>query len=184
MSWRIATIVSMFLAAAAIAQTRTSEPTAAFRAANDARTALEKSNKARGPQFVLTTRPARHVEASLVFAAVTPRLSVDEWLIYIAQPPELPGRQDKVKYEANPDAKTVNEPAGLKRPLIFWDIPADAAKKSTIAVGITFQLDLHARKLSPSTNAGNVVALTNQERELYTQTNLLLDYTAARFRTG
>ncbi len=156
----------------------TSEPTTAFRAANDARAALEKSNKARGAQFALTTRPARHVEASLVFAAVTPKLTVEEWMIYIAQPPELPGRQDKFKFEANPEAKTVTEPEGLKRPLLFWDIPADEKKKNTIAVGVTFQLDLHARKLIASTNAGNVAAITGQEREFYTQSSPLLDFTA------
>ena len=53
------------------------------------------------PAYVLQTTPVKRIEAEYVYERTFPHHVASEWVVFLAQPPELPG-QTRVAASAKP----------------------------------------------------------------------------------
>jgi hypothetical protein len=183
-----ATIFAALLLAPCVALCADNAPTSsdlsARRSASDARAILDRTAKAHPATVFIQTRPSRHIDASMVFAVGAPKLSADEWLLYMPQPPETAGQRN-ISFKAAPEVKKIAEPSGLKQPLLLWQIPAVEDKKHLIAVNITYSADLLAHKLVPlreGQQPADLQPLSAEERSTYSAATDLLDWAAPQFQ--
>jgi len=124
----------------------------------------------------------RRVEATLAYAASTPRMSPRKWTIVAPMPPVL-ASQREITAETTPPAKTSAEAAGLKRPILIWNMPAEDPPRRQMAVGICYTLDLIPRQLVARAPAANsVAALTPDERAAFTAPGRLTDFESPAFQ--
>src|SRR4051812_34661976 len=80
----------------------TQAETPAARASTEARTLLDRNLKAHPPALQLESRPARHINASMVFAIGASKIAADQWFLYMSLPPETAG-QSHITYKATPE---------------------------------------------------------------------------------
>ena len=152
--------------------------TRAERAARDARELLDRNAKAHPPGSALRVRPSQRIKASLVFATGGPKLNVERWILFTPLPPDLPGQRD-ISYEAKPEVTKSAEPAGMRQPLLVWDIPTTDANRKVIGVNITYSAELLSRKLvplKPGETAPDVPPLPVEQRTAFTAWNTLIDF--------
>lgn len=152
--------------------------TPAERAARDARELLERNARAHPPDRVLRVRPSQRIKATLVFATGGPKLNVERWMLFTPLPPELPGQRD-ITYEAKPDVVRTAEPAGLRQPLLMWDIQTTDVNRKVIGVNITYSAELQSRKLAPlqpGEPAPETPPLPDAQRAAFTASNTRLDF--------
>ncbi len=154
--------------------------TPAARAATEARTLLDRNLKAHPPALQLESRPARHINASMVFAIGGSKLAADQWFLYMPLPPET-AAQTHITYKATPEVSKTAEPTGLKQPLLLWQIQAAQNQKNMVAVNITYSADLLSHKLVPGPPA-EIPALPDDQRTLYTAATTMLDWSAPPFQ--
>src|SRR5687768_14690196 len=95
-------VVGVMLLSAATAHAE-APGSAAASAAREARAVLDRSIKARPAQWIIDARPARRIEASMVFAFGAPHVVADQWHFYAAALQELPGQRE-VSTEGTPEA--------------------------------------------------------------------------------
>lgn len=151
-------------------------PAAARKAAADARALLDKNNAASPVAMSIELGRARRVEATLAYAAATPRMTPRRWAIVAPMPPVL-ASQREIAAETTPLAKKSAEAAGLKRPILIWDFAAEDPPKRQMAVGIRYMLELIPRQLvARAPAASSVIALSAEERAAFTAPGRLTDF--------
>jgi transglutaminase-like putative cysteine protease len=138
-----------------------------------------------GPQYALQTSPAKKVEAVFTWEINAPQLQATEWVVVVAQPPELPGQTD-VSISAEPDAKQDKEGSDLQQPILVWRIPADSDKlKTHVHIRVKTEATLverHLVALPPGAKAPKVAALAEDERKLFLASTSRLNHDAQDFQ--
>ncbi|MGA2500415.1 MAG: transglutaminase-like domain-containing protein, partial [Tepidisphaeraceae bacterium] len=105
-------------------------------------------------------------------------------ILFAPLPPELPGQRD-ISYEAKPEVTKTAEPAGLRQPLLVWDIPTTDANRKVIGVNITYSAELLSRKLvplGPGETPPDVPPLPLEQRAAFTASSTLLDFHLPAFQ--
>ena len=152
------------------------------KATADARALLDKNNAATPPTMSIEIGRPRRVEATLAFAASAPRITPRKWTIIAPMPPVL-ASQREIAAETTPLAKTSAESAGLKRPILLWNIAAEDPPKRQLALGIRYTLELLPRALvARAPAADSVAALTADERAAFTLPGRLTDFETPVFQ--
>jgi len=105
---------------------------------------------------VLETTETQRVVATLTYAVRCDQFRAREWVVFVAQAPELPG-QGKVESRLDLGESTVRDLSPLKRPLLMARVPVRSKEQeSSIALRVTYEATLLSRKLKPLA-AGAVV---------------------------
>lgn len=128
-------------------------------------------------QYVLESRPVRHIQVTLTTELALPNAKIEEWFIYAPQVPNLPGQRDVVCRFA-PAGRTVQELSPLKRPVTLLRI-SDGRK--SVHTALDADLMLYSRRLvrlAEGQTAPPVKDLTAEEAELYTRATATADYEA------
>ena len=135
------------------------------------------------PAFAIESTEAQRIEAELNLSHRYGAFKAKEWVLYAAQPPELP-RQSKLAFNMEPTAKAVTEFSPLGRQLLVARVPAKtAALEKGFEVKLKYQATLHARKLVPaSAGAPAVAPLTDKEEKQYLAPTTTLDFKASSFQ--
>jgi len=120
------------------------------------------------PAYVLETADAQRVEATLTYSVRCDKLKAKEWLVIVAQAPELPG-QVKVESRLEPGGAPAKDLSPLKRPLLAARVPVKQRELETgIPIQVTYKATLRSRQLKPlATGAAvpKVEPLGDKERE-------------------
>jgi hypothetical protein len=143
------------------------------------------SGQAAAPEYVLTARPARRVEAVQTFDVTYPKLKASEWIVLAAAVPELPSQQ-KVSTRLTPAGKVGVEASDLKRPIISARFAAGNKQTTHIQYAVTYQATLLERRLVPlekGKRPPKVDPLTDAEKKWYlAATETFYDYEARPFQ--
>lgn len=125
------------------------------------------------------------VQAGIGYEVRSRDFAVTRWMVYIAEPPELPS-QTKVKAVCEPEGKSITEKSPLARKVRLFDIPLanpTAGAKLVLKQDITAML--RSRKLVPfeeGDKAPAVPALTATERKYYTGATKRYDFDKQEFK--
>lgn len=143
------------------------------------------SPSAAGPTgYQLESYPIRRIEAELTHAQRCPNLKAREWIIFVAQPPELPG-QSKLSLRTEPAGQPLTESSPLNRALLMLRLPGAAANQQQFEVKVRYQATLHARKLT-TLSAGQqpraVASLSAAERKLFLTSQGQCDFQTPEFQ--
>jgi len=135
------------------------------------------------PTHAIETTEAQRIEAELNLSHRYGSFKAKEWVVFAAQPPELP-RQSKITFSMEPTAKAITELGPLGRQLHVARIPAKTAPlEKGFDVKLKYQATLHARKLVPaSADAKPVEPLAGNDEKLFLATSNLLDYKSSGFQ--
>jgi hypothetical protein len=152
----------------------------------DARAAIERAGKAKGPGFAIDYGRPHRVQASLAFAGGGSKVSADEWFVFAALPPDLPG-QRLFSFKALPDgtASKVLEPVGLKQPVLVWRVPGEGDRRQVVGVSVEYTVELIPRSLRALTRdekPPEVADLPAEQRTAFTAPTPLLDFVAPAFQ--
>jgi transglutaminase-like putative cysteine protease len=136
------------------------------------------------PAYVLETAPVRTVEAVLTYEIQAPGLTADEWVAFVAKPPELVGQID-LSIRVNPDGKEIEDLSPLQRPLMFIKESARKAKrKNQFTVTASYKATLCSRTLKPAREATSikpVPPLNERQRERALLKNEHFDFDSSAF---
>lgn len=125
------------------------------------------------------------VSASIGYELRSTDFAVSRWMVYMAEPPELPS-QSKVKAATEPASKVIAEKSPLARKVRFFDMSVPApASGARFAVRQDIQAVLRSRKLVPlaaDEKPPAVPALTATERKYYLAASRHADYDRGDFK--
>jgi transglutaminase-like putative cysteine protease len=125
------------------------------------------------------------IHATIGYEIRTRDFAASRWLVYIAEPPELPS-QTKVKVVCDPLGKIVAEKSPLARKVRFFDVPVPAPEAGgKIAVKQDITAMLRSRKLVPLAEGEKppaVPPLTAAERKFYTAATKRYDFDKTEFK--
>jgi transglutaminase-like putative cysteine protease len=118
-------------------------------------------------RFVLVAREAKRVEATLTWRVQAPDLRAQEWIVFVAEAPELAG-QTNVKTTTEPKAIGMKEKSPLHRAVSRLRMTAKTPEqKTSFELKAVYEASLRSRHLRPLT-AGQetpaVADLTQVER--------------------
>ena len=137
------------------------------------------------PAYVLLATPAKHVRGELTVALTTPKLQAEEWLVYAARLPELPG-QSGVRSELHPNGHAGRELSAEGRPVLFARVPVrDAKLRHALTIRIEYEATLLARKLvrrRPGMVVPQVAPLNAETRRLALAKGDLFDFDSPAFQ--
>lgn len=134
--------------------------------------------------YQLETYPVRRIEADLTHAQRCPNLKAKEWIIFVAQPPELPG-QSKLSLRTEPAGQPLTESSPLHRALLMLRLPGGTANPQQFEVKVKYQATLHARKLTalPAGQQPRATAsLSAAERKLFLAPHGQCDFQVPEFQ--
>ena len=139
-----------------------------------------------GPSYVLVAKSAKRIKAGLTVEVKAPNLQADEWSVYVAQIPELPG-QVEVRTTLSPRGKPVRELSDEGRPLLVARVPAAGRQwRQDVTVLAEYEATLVERRLErrePGGPAAPAVApLDPKARRLGLAGGHQFDYQAGPFR--
>jgi hypothetical protein len=148
--------------------------------------ALPDSGKAEPPEYVLTAKPARRLEAVQTFDVTYPKFTASEWIVLAAAAPELPSQQ-MVSTRLSPEGKAGSDSSELKRPIVWAKAAAGDKQQSRFQYAVTYQATLLQRRLTPlpkGKEPAKVDPLTAGEKKWYlAATAKFYDYDAKPFQT-
>lgn len=127
--------------------------------------------------YVLESRPARHVQATLSTEIALPNAKVEHWFIYAPQVPDLPCQHD-VLCHFEPGGHAVRELSPLARPLTLLQI--NDGRKAVVTL-LSIDATLYSRRLVPvgkDQPAARVTELTPDQVAQHTRGSALADYQA------
>lgn len=138
------------------------------------------------PAYMIAAKPAQQIEAELTYSHQNPNLKAKEWVIFIAQPPEL-SSQTKVSATVEPAerAKVVKEASALHRPVVMLTIPAGDKFRQGFQIKAKYQATLferHLKAVGPTDKATPVEPLTAAEEKATLATSTTADYEAKDFQ--
>src|SRR5262245_27836354 len=140
-----------------------------------------------GPKgYVLDVREAKRIEGSLTFGVRQDTAKASEWILFVAQAPELP-RQAKVRTQTDPKTEAMTVAQGdLKRTVLRARVPAKTPEWQTgYEMKVTYEMTLMARKLRPlgaDEPTPKVTDLSASERKAYLAPLGDLNHEAPLFR--
>ena len=110
-------------------------------------TSLLLVSAAPSPAYTLKVAEKERIEAVLTYKIEMPKLVAQEWIVYLAQAPELPG-QVQVHTRLEPDGKATFELSPEHRPMMLARLPAQGREKE-ITLHVKYQATLRSRDLVP-----------------------------------
>lgn len=139
--------------------------------------------------YVIETRMAQRIEATLTQEIKAPGLDADEWVAFMAQPPELPSQSD-IKVATEPGSKQVADLSDLKRTLLMIRAPGRTQKaKDRFNIRATYRAALYSRRLKKvhSENGEGAkpqaaIALSDEEKTRFLARGSYFDIEAADFQ--
>lgn len=138
------------------------------------------------PAYTIAVKPAQRIEAELTYGQQFPNIKAKEWVLFVAQPPELPGQTSvSVKVEPVEKAKVVQEASPQRRSIVMLTIPAGDKFRASFQVKAKYQatlLERHLTPLGPGSKATPVEALTEAQEKAALATSATADYEADYFQ--
>lgn len=133
----------------------------------------------------MVTADHQNVTATITYEIKTTKFAANRWLVYLAEPPELPG-QTKVKVSSVPEGKVVAEKSPLARDVRFFDVAvAEPVAGGSVTFKQTVQATVRTRKLVPlgaGERAPKVDPLTDKELAYYTAAGPTLNFEDKEFQ--
>jgi len=137
------------------------------------------------PAYIVRVTAERPIEAELTFLCrYGPNFKAKEWMIFAAQPPELPG-QAKVRTMLEPNGKGSAEAGALGRPVLLARlIPANGMFEQQFTVKVKYQATLRGRQLVERGAGDKATApvLSETDRQTALAATGLCDFTSAEFQ--
>jgi transglutaminase-like putative cysteine protease len=137
------------------------------------------------PAYVTEEGPPRRFEAELTLTLNTPKLAVQEWILYAPRPPEVPG-QAVQSAGLQPRGKDDRELGPARRPVLKARVPAtDAALQHTITARARYEVTLRERRLVEAGRAQQPAPgkpLTAAERKRALAATKQIDFRSPGFR--
>jgi transglutaminase-like putative cysteine protease len=97
--------------------------------------------------YVLVPKSAKRVKAFLTIEMKAPNILADEWSVYIAQIPQLPG-QAEVKTVLFPRGKSAREMSEEARPILYAQIPSVGEQwRRNVKARVEYEATLIERRL-------------------------------------
>ncbi len=137
------------------------------------------------PAYGLVPKSAKRIKATLNFEVKSPKLLADEWTLYVAELPELPGQID-VRTTLSPRGKTARELSDAGRPVQYVRIPAVGNKGGQeVALRVDYEAILLERRLeareADAPTAPAVAPLDAKTRRLELANGHHFDYRSPHF---
>jgi hypothetical protein len=118
------------------------------------------------PAYHIEAAPARHIRATYTFQVHTPKLTPQEWVLFAAMPPTLPGQQD-VHVQMNHGGHLDTEKSPFRRAILMARVPArEADEPQGVTVAVVTEATLYSRKLVAGAPSEKVAPLDPEERQL------------------
>jgi transglutaminase-like putative cysteine protease len=137
------------------------------------------------PKWKVEAQDRQNIEARITYEVYTTTYTVDRWIAYMPEPPEL-AAQTNIKVTSTPKSKVVSERSSLARKIRHFDIampnPTPASKLELEWIA---QATLRRRKLVPLEDGEappKVAALTQTEAKYYTLSGREIDFKAKAFK--
>lgn len=136
--------------------TRDSARTAA-RKAEEARAHFDAQEERAERKFVLETKPAKTIEATLTQTITVPECRVEKWVLFAARPVDGPGQRN-VTWSMDPPAKESHElgslgALGSRRPVLVAKVAVkdgeNEENRHAVTVRVTYRAELLGRDLKP-----------------------------------
>jgi Transglutaminase-like superfamily len=119
------------------------------------------------PKYVLKSADNQRIEAVLTYEIMMPKLIAQEWIIYVAKAPELPG-QTHVSTTLEPEGKASFELSPERRPVMMAKVSGQNGRKNELTIRVKYQATLRARELvamKPGRTAPTVEPLSEPTRQ-------------------
>src|SRR5260370_18862297 len=100
------------------------------------------------PKYVLKSTDSQRIEAVLTYEIKMPKLTAQEWIIYVAKAPELPG-QTHVSTALEPEGKASFELSPEHRPVMRAKVTGQNGRKNELTIRVKYQAKLCSRELLP-----------------------------------
>jgi transglutaminase-like putative cysteine protease len=138
------------------------------------------------PAYTIVSKPVQSIEAELTYSQQNPSFKAKEWVLFVAQPPELPS-QTKVSISVEPAerAKVVKDASVLRRPVVMLTIPAGEKFRQSFQVKAKYQatlLERHLKPVGPGDKVSPAEPLTAAEEKAALAASATADYEAADFQ--
>jgi hypothetical protein len=138
------------------------------------------------PAYVLVLGDAKRVHDELTYAFKAPKLRADDWVVYVARLPELPG-QSAVRSALAPGGRAGRDLSAPGRPLLVTRVAAQGTKwRDGMTVRVEYEATLRERRLErlePDAPAPPAVPpLAASERRLALAAGHQFDFEAPAFQ--
>lgn len=138
------------------------------------------------PSYALVPKSAKRIKADLTFEIKAPKALADEWSLYFAQLPELPGQVD-VRTVLSPRGRPARELSEEGRPMLYARFPAVGQKwRKDVSAHVAYEATLIERRLEArgpgAADAPAVAPLDPKSRRLELANVRHFDYQSAPFR--
>ena len=131
--------------------------------------------------YHIETAPARHIRALYTFQVHTPKLNPQEWVLFAAMPPTLPGQPD-IHVTMNHAGHLDTEKSPFRRPVLAARVSVKEAEEAQgVTVAVTTEATLYSRNLVAGAPAEKVAPLDTEERQLALAKTPTEDFTAPTF---
>lgn len=133
------------------------------------------------PVYHIEATPARHIRAAYTFRVHTPKLMPQEWVLFAAMPPTLPGQQD-IHAQMNHEGHLDTEKSPFRRPVLAARVRAgEAEEPQGVTVAVTTEATLYSRKLAAGAPTEKIAPLDEEERRLALAKTPTEDFTHPAF---
>ena len=133
------------------------------------------------PAYHLESAPARHIRATYTFQVHTPKFTPQEWVLFAAMPPTLPGQQE-IHVTMNHGGHLDTEKSPFRRPILASRVPArEVEDRQGVTVEVTTEATLYRRKLTAGAPTEKVAPLGEEERRLALAKTPTEDFTEPAF---
>jgi transglutaminase-like putative cysteine protease len=107
------------------------------------------------PAYTLKFADSQRIEATLTYKIETPKLTAQEWIVFAARAPELPG-QIRVGTTLEPNGKPSFDLSADHRPILMARISAlgGGGRDKEITVHVKYEATLRSRRLVPIKRGG------------------------------
>jgi hypothetical protein len=138
------------------------------------------------PAYVLVLGDAKRVHDALTYEFKAPKLRADDWVVYVARLPELPG-QTAVRSSLAPGGRTGRDLSALGRPLLVTRVAAQGTRwRDGMTVRVEYDATLRERRLErlapDAPTSAPVPALAPGERRLALAAGHQFDFETLAFQ--
>jgi transglutaminase-like putative cysteine protease len=137
------------------------------------------------PEYVLEVRPAKRIQAELTYRVACPNLLAQEWVVYAAAAPDLPGQQE-TRTRMMPPGVAVKEIGPPYRSLVGTRVPARNPELARgIHIRVVYEASLRSRSLrplKPGETPPKVPSLSEAERATALAAHGDVDFKTAGFQ--
>jgi len=98
-------------------------------------------------KFVIKSTEKGRIEGVLTYEIKMPKLVAEEWIVFVAKAPELPG-QIRVSTSLEPNGKSAFEQSPERRPVMIARVPMKIGQVHEITLHAKYQATLKSRELT------------------------------------